>query len=391
MGVLDYDQTPGNNTSINGIGIQGTSVVQNFDNALRQYMADMAAYVTRRTTKAANYTAVAADNHQLIEFTAAATLSLTAAATLGNGWTCMVRANGGDVVIDPNSSETINGAATLTLKDGNGLVVLCNGTAFFTMGTLLPNDESKARLNLGLVLTTSATDTTAGRVFKVGDNLNYHRLRDYENYYSSSDNRNIDTVTAGDVGLYSTANPGSWPTGAPSFLWVTTQATYNSDAVVQTAVNYSPSAGDEPQSWFRIRSNSGTWGAWRKIYNQGSIVGSVSQSGGVPTGAIIEQGSNSNGGYTRWADGTQICTGTVTLTGGGTVTISGTWTYPAAFSGTPRCSQHPTGAPPGGTRERTYWSTAPGTTSWDPQQSMNTTFPSSTSEIVMVIAIGRWF
>jgi hypothetical protein len=37
------------------------------------------------------------------------------------------------------------------------------------------------------------------------------------------------------------------------------------------------------------------------------IVGSVSQSGGVPTGAIVERGSNANGEYTRYADGTQIC------------------------------------------------------------------------------------
>lgn len=37
------------------------------------------------------------------------------------------------------------------------------------------------------------------------------------------------------------------------------------------------------------------------------ILGTVSQSGGVPTGAVIENGSNSNGEYVRFADGTQIC------------------------------------------------------------------------------------
>ncbi|MGZ0372300.1 gp53-like domain-containing protein, partial [Citrobacter freundii] len=31
------------------------------------------------------------------------------------------------------------------------------------------------------------------------------------------------------------------------------------------------------------------------------VVGTVSQSGGVPTGAIIERGSNSNGEYTKFA------------------------------------------------------------------------------------------
>lgn len=43
-------------------------------------------------------------------------------------------------------------------------------------------------------------------------------------------------------------------------------------------------------------------------YSPGNIVGSVSQSGGVPTGAIIQRGSNANGEFVRFADGTQICT-----------------------------------------------------------------------------------
>ena len=51
---------------------------------------------------------------------------------------------------------------------------------------------------------------------------------------------------------------------------------------------------------------------WRRIYNTGNILGTVSQSGGVPTGAIIESGSNVNGEYVKYADGTLICTAQVT-------------------------------------------------------------------------------
>jgi hypothetical protein len=43
-------------------------------------------------------------------------------------------------------------------------------------------------------------------------------------------------------------------------------------------------------------------------YRRANILGTVSQSGGVPTGAVIERGSNANGEYVRFADGTQICT-----------------------------------------------------------------------------------
>ena len=61
------------------------------------------------------------------------------------------------------------------------------------------------------------------------------------------------------------------------------------------------------------------------------LVGTVSQSGGVPTGAIIERGSNANGEYVRFADGTQICT----LTSSFTEAFSVTWTFPATFSRLP--------------------------------------------------------
>lgn len=52
------------------------------------------------------------------------------------------------------------------------------------------------------------------------------------------------------------------------------------------------------------RTALGSTGA---LYSRDSIFGTVSQSGGVPTGAIIESGSNSNGHYIKYADGTMIC------------------------------------------------------------------------------------
>lgn len=73
------------------------------------------------------------------------------------------------------------------------------------------------------------------------------------------------------------------------------------------------------------------------------IVGTVSQSAGVATGAIVEKGSNSNGEYVRFADGTQICiftesTNTLNAnTASGNMFVSSstnTWTFPAAFANT---------------------------------------------------------
>ncbi|MBC7163576.1 MAG: DUF2793 domain-containing protein [Roseovarius sp.] len=80
-------------------------------------------------------------------------------------------------------------------------------------------------------------------------------------------------------------------------------------------------------------------------YSRGNILGTVSRSGGVPTGAIIERGSNANGSYTRFADGTQICMfeapAVTTTVAAGALFQEGNffqWTYPASFVAPPRVS-----------------------------------------------------
>lgn len=69
-------------------------------------------------------------------------------------------------------------------------------------------------------------------------------------------------------------------------------------------------------------------------YGPGTVLGVVSESGGVPTGAVIERGGNANGEFVRFADGTQICNMPLTLAylNGGRMTA--TWTYPAPFAAT---------------------------------------------------------
>ncbi|MFF6557809.1 hypothetical protein ACET39_31575, partial [Pseudomonas aeruginosa] len=53
-----------------------------------------------------------------------------------------------------------------------------------------------------------------------------------------------------------------------------------------------------------VRAALGSTGA---LYSRDSILGAVSQTSGIPSGAIIERGANANGDYVRYADGTQIC------------------------------------------------------------------------------------
>lgn len=79
------------------------------------------------------------------------------------------------------------------------------------------------------------------------------------------------------------------------------------DTITQIAINYGSGrmftrSGNPPSV-----GGVGTFTPWREVYTAASILGAVSQSAGVPTGAVIEQGSNANGEYVRFADGTQIC------------------------------------------------------------------------------------
>lgn len=98
---------------------------------LKATFPGLAGRAWRRQSKSAGYTVVATDNTTLLNCTAALTLSLTAVASLGNGFMFIVNANGGDVVLDPNSTETINGASTRTVTNGDMALVFCDGVEFW--------------------------------------------------------------------------------------------------------------------------------------------------------------------------------------------------------------------------------------------------------------------
>lgn len=65
------------------------------------------------------------------------------------------------------------------------------------------------------------------------------------------------------------------------------------------------------------------------VFGPGNLLGTVSQSGGTPTGAVLERGANANGGYLRLADGTQLCWKANFSTSSAGAT---NWSFPAAFA-----------------------------------------------------------
>lgn len=87
--------------------------------------------------------------------------------------------------------------------------------------------------------------------------------------------------------------------------------------------------------WFTGGTAIGVVNSWKKGLLTSDMVGTVSQASGLPTGAIIERGSNANGDYVRYADGTQIVwkynAVMPSAPVGGTSQLA--VTYPIAFAG----------------------------------------------------------
>lgn len=127
-----------------------------------------------------------------------------------------------------------------------------------------------------------------------------------------------------------------------------------------------------------------------KAFRRGNILATVTESAGVPTGGLIERGSNANGEYVRFADGTQICWNTA-IAGEGPNTAVGvlfygdlqTWTFPAAFSASPAKFASSTNS----TRFVSIVGT--GTTSCQYREMSPST--SATAVDCQLMAVGRWF
>jgi len=117
--------------------------------------------------KTTAYTVLAADRGKLIDCTSGTfSLTMTAAATLADGWYCYVRNSGSGVItIDPNASELVDGASTITLGQGDSLVIQCSGSAFKTIGfgagksKVSSDDTTPGYLNGKLVAGTGITLT----------------------------------------------------------------------------------------------------------------------------------------------------------------------------------------------------------------------------------------
>lgn len=189
----------------------------------------------------------------------------------------------------------------------------------------------------GLAVTQSQIDATVGRLMLVGAfGLGVTT--------SSPQCPDLDatTLASGTYNVVSTTpNVGSRPMGSNQFATMRVER-YSVDRCWQEYFDRADSGGNGIRKWIRGYSPTTGWSVWQRDYTANSIVGTVSQSGGVPTGAVIERGSNANGEYVRFADGTQICTRKQAASRaisngimGGFRSGAENWSYPAIFASAP--------------------------------------------------------
>jgi len=91
---------------------------------------------------------------------------------------------------------------------------------------------------------------------------------------------------------------------------------------------------DAGTMYMQQADSDGVWDDPIPFVSLANLLGPVSQSAGLPTGAVIECGSTASGDYIRWADGSQICSHSATASAAAT----SVWTFPVDFAFVPGIS-----------------------------------------------------
>jgi len=208
----------------------------------------------------------------------------------------------------------------------------------------------------GTAITQSNADATAGRLLKVGDfglgAITSPVLANLDDFTTLSGVYKVDGTTV-------TGTKPATTTAADTVLIL--RPVFNQQTQIYSNAN-------NGLTYIRKSNAATSWGPWRLIYESGNLLGTVSQTAGVPTGAVIERGANANGEYVKFADGTMICyhtfsVGSIVAAGAGTFdnpyrsNPNVTWTFPAAFSAVPVTLARavpPAETSPSGARQRAF-------------------------------------
>ena len=274
-------------------------------------------------------------------------------------------------------SETVSYEFKIQFRDETTKILNNLSTTISTAKQLLTLNQDKG-VGIGKVHQKGALDV--GGDTYIDGNLYINGAKNF--FKNSSAGTNLNTLV--DSGAYRLS---SKHTNAPNEHEWSQLLTVNGggDTVSQMIFNYAGKrlktrSGNPPEV-----GGTGTWKPWKEI----PYMEDVNALGNKVSALEISQGTNSNGEWVRFPDGTQICWKRELNNGGNTSLSAGalyrsgniSWTFPSAFEG---------GVSIWGASDTwTHWVTSNGSTSttgtfiqWSTSSSKNVN--------MYVMAIGRW-
>lgn len=120
----------------NPVGLQdfrseGDDHLRGIKRAVKNTFPGMKGRAWRKRSMAASGPLTIDDNMVMVKAAGGITITPSAAATMGNGFISMIRADAGDVTVDP--TENINGAASLVIPNGYTAIITCDGGEYYAM------------------------------------------------------------------------------------------------------------------------------------------------------------------------------------------------------------------------------------------------------------------
>jgi hypothetical protein len=222
------------------------------------------------------------DRGKVFRATASYTQTIDAAATVGDGWSVAVRVeSGATLVIDPNSSENIDGATTKSIVGPASGRVHCNGTAFYTEGFIsastLTTTAPRLLENVGLSVTMAANAVTIALKGADGNDPSASNLVGigFRNATITNGQASKVQVSAALSTTISSGSTGGTVSGEASRIWIgainnggtvelawfqsrsgTSIAPINEGGLISTTAEGGAGGADSAQTWYSTTARS---------------------------------------------------------------------------------------------------------------------------------------